>query len=168
MSGYYKSKEVYKQYRDSEGNPHITPVRGLYVGGEYTPPYYIDHNITITEITSTKCNAVHYTEESCDLNPAEILKMSSYTTTPVGVVDYTENSTDMTESILKISSYTTTPAEVVTYTTQNSSNEESMLKVSSYTATPAEVVVFSVNKTDLGHDYCISIEEITSTALVIE
>ena len=53
MSGYHKSKEVYKYHRDVHGNITIIPVRGLYISGTHLEPAYWDHNVTITGISST-------------------------------------------------------------------------------------------------------------------
>jgi hypothetical protein len=53
MSGYHKSKEVYKYHRDVHGNITIIPVRDLYISGTHLEPAYWDHNVTITGISST-------------------------------------------------------------------------------------------------------------------
>lgn len=168
MSGFYKSKEVYKHYRDSNGDPHITPVRGLYVGGEYTPPYYIDHNITITEINSTRCDAVEYTTAEYDVKPENILIATGYSSTSIDVIEYTNREMEMTEGILMLSSYSSSSLEITYYTTQEKDHNERILEMTSYSSTSPEYDEFSSSNTDLGHDYCITVTEVTSTPLVIQ
>lgn len=58
--GYYKSREVYKYTETSDGRK-LVPVRGLYVSGLHTEPWYIDHMVSVHDFTSSKGKIVDYT-----------------------------------------------------------------------------------------------------------
>lgn len=66
MSGYHKSIEVYKFLRKN-GVPVIVPIRNLYVSGTHMDVAYIDHNVTITEFTSSSLELYDYTELTVDV-----------------------------------------------------------------------------------------------------
>lgn len=168
MSNFYKSKEVYKQIRTANNEVEIIPVRGMYVSGYHMEPYYIDHNITITEVTSTKCIANEYTETSFDPSPESVIKVSGYTSTAPTVVNYTDTSHEMEQGVLQISDYSATPANVVFYSSKDQDLKEGTLKVSAYTSTAPQYATFYVNETNFGYDHSITVEEVTSTPLVVD
>jgi hypothetical protein len=102
MANVFRSKEVYKHLKN---NPHdrneIVPVQGVYVSGEYRPPYYNNPTIKIytiesqpptiadfqvdeaeasdiqtvglynLDVTDTVWNIKHYSQENIDINPSE-------------------------------------------------------------------------------------------------
>ena len=76
-----KSIEVYKQFRGQKteeypgGIPLLVPVRGLYVSGTHTEPYFIDHNLTITNFTSNTMTVSDYTEIGKSINEGENLHL---------------------------------------------------------------------------------------------
>ena len=67
MASYYKSKEVYKQHRNQNNQSEIIPVRGLYVSGTHLEPLYQDHNITVTDFTSTAVSIADLIETDRDM-----------------------------------------------------------------------------------------------------
>ncbi len=63
MSGIHKSKEVYK-YTETPTGRNLVPVRGVYVSGLHTEPWYIDHTVSVTKYTSNDPIVVDYYETS--------------------------------------------------------------------------------------------------------
>ena len=63
MANIFNSKEVYKRIPkvSSKDNP-LRKVRGIYVTGDYRPPYYIDSSLHIAEINTNKPTIVDFTQ----------------------------------------------------------------------------------------------------------
>lgn len=65
MANVFRSKEVFKKIpKDDDEDHKIIPVRGVYVTGEYTPPYYTEFGITLKSIDSTYPDINDFTTES--------------------------------------------------------------------------------------------------------
>ena len=57
MANIFRSDEVYKKPpKDLHNKDEIIPVRGLYITGQYRPPYYADPVINITAFTSNNAS----------------------------------------------------------------------------------------------------------------
>jgi hypothetical protein len=68
MANIFQSKEVLKKTRNARGEAVIVPVYGMYVTGEYKPPYYNNNNgVFINSINTTKATVVDFTEDSVDV-----------------------------------------------------------------------------------------------------
>ena len=53
MANIFRTNEVYKSFRyDIDGSKKIVPVRGMYISGNYRPPYYNEPGLFITGITT--------------------------------------------------------------------------------------------------------------------
>lgn len=65
MSGIHKSQEIYK-YTPTENGRKCIPIRGLYVSGLHTEPWYVDHVITITNFTSSEPRIEDYYESTTE------------------------------------------------------------------------------------------------------
>ena len=65
MSGIHRSKEVYK-YTDTPTGRKLVPVRGMYVSGLHTEPWYIDHTVSVSRFTSNEPTIMDYYESSYD------------------------------------------------------------------------------------------------------
>lgn len=90
MSNIFRSKEVFKKlstvtkndetnskyYQPFEDGKSIVKVRGVYVTGEYRPPFYIDSGLTINSIESNQVNIVNYTKEDIELEPDGVLNIT--------------------------------------------------------------------------------------------
>lgn len=63
MANIFNSKEVYKRIPkvSSKDNP-LRKVRGMYVTGDYRPPYYIDSSLHIMEMNTNKPTIVDFTQ----------------------------------------------------------------------------------------------------------
>ena len=64
MGSVFRSKEVYKKLKyDLHGRNEIVAVRGVYVSGEYRPPYYNDPILRIYEMSSQHATVVDFKTE---------------------------------------------------------------------------------------------------------
>lgn len=91
MANVFRSKEVYKHPPKSLKDANvIIPVRGVYVTGEYRPPYYNDNGVMITEINSNKAVVASFTEKSIDTYDS-VLRVLSFDidTTCPDITQYT-------------------------------------------------------------------------------
>ena len=65
MENKFRSKEVYKKLRKEVHNRHtMVAVEGVYVSGEYRPPYYANMGVTITDIQCNKALVEPFTDVS--------------------------------------------------------------------------------------------------------
>lgn len=109
MANIFNSKEVYKRIPkvSSKDNP-LRKVRGMYVTGDYRPPYYIDSSLHIMEINTNKPRIVDFTQVTkptyddstvslLDLSCNWDLKFNRYTRATGSVTD------DSTVSLLDLS-----------------------------------------------------------------
>ena len=68
MANTFRSKEVYKKLRKEVHNRHtMVAVEGVYVSGEYRPPYYANMGVTITDIQCNKASVVSYEDDILDI-----------------------------------------------------------------------------------------------------
>lgn len=103
MSNIFRSKEVYKHpnYNVHDKNEMI-PVRGVYVSGEYRPPFYNEPILRIDQISSTNCEIIDYTTKYEDINPTTTLVLDhlDIETTEWQISRYTEGSVDLNPSFV--------------------------------------------------------------------
>ena len=76
MANIFKSKEVYKHLATgTHEKESIVAVKGVYVTGEYRPPYYIDAGLHISGITTQSAVVKNYTTASVTLPNDHILNI---------------------------------------------------------------------------------------------
>lgn len=76
MADIFRSKEVYKHIpREEYGEEKIIPVQGVYVAGEYRPPYYAEPGIAIISFDTTNPTVVDYTDDviNVDAGPTVVV-----------------------------------------------------------------------------------------------
>lgn len=72
MSNVFKTNEVYKHLKHGfKPQETITPVRGVYVSGEYRPPYYNDGVVVIVDFQATPAIAASFKSEYTELGPIQ-------------------------------------------------------------------------------------------------
>ena len=68
MANTFRSKEVYKKLRKEVHNRHtMVAVEGVYVSGEYRPPYYANMGVNIADIQCNKDRVVSYEYDIVEL-----------------------------------------------------------------------------------------------------
>lgn len=93
MANVFRSKEVFKNTRKSNGDKVVVPVYGMYVSGEYKPPYYNDTGVRITSISSNPATVADFSQEEITLPDDHILNLIELTmdTTCPSIVNYTRD-----------------------------------------------------------------------------
>lgn len=98
MANVFRSKEVYKHLKhDVYGKNTIVPVKGVYISGEYRPPYYNESGIRIYEISGQNCNIVDYKDETVETKPIQTAIMHEFelTDSVYTIQRYTSNSVEL-------------------------------------------------------------------------
>lgn len=68
MANVFRSKEVLKKTHNIHGDDVVVPVYGVYVSGEYTPPYYANPTLHLMSISSVKASVDSMTTEETDIS----------------------------------------------------------------------------------------------------
>ena len=149
MANIFRSKEVFKKkstvikntetdstlYKPFE-NGEIVPVIGVYVTGEYRPPYYNNPGILLTEINSNKATVADFTQRSTSVKP-----------------DYSLNLHDI---------QAVDPLEIIPYTTRSTSvKPDYSLNLHDIQAVdPLEIIWFVTVKSSVKPDYSLNLHDI--------
>ena len=73
MGSVFKSKEVYKKLKyDLHNRNEMVAVRGVYISGEYRPPYYNDTGIHIYQLTSDHTVVVDFRTEEVNASSTDV------------------------------------------------------------------------------------------------
>ena len=90
MANVFRSQEVYKKLNKSlHDKNEIVSVRGVYVSGEYKPPYYNETGLRITEISSNKPTVVDFKTETKSLTDTDTVGLLSFDSNPdISIVVY--------------------------------------------------------------------------------
>lgn len=94
----FKSKEVYKHLDKKPNEQHkMVPVQGLYVSGEFRPPYYNDPALVITQFTSGDCIPASFKSVYQDFKDADgcIMYGLNVSTPTVNIQKYTKEYVDL-------------------------------------------------------------------------
>ena len=102
MGSVFRSKEVYKKLKhDLHGKNEIVAVRGVYVSGEYRPPYYNEPILRIYEISSQHATVVDFKTEEKNASTTDTggfykigLSASTYNLTRYGKESKDASTTD--------------------------------------------------------------------------
>lgn len=98
----FRSKEVYKRIPkvSSEENP-LRPVRGMWVSGEYRPPYCIDEAVHIQEISSKSAEVYDYTSRTQNIEDLEGVEYTNLYYPQIGfdVNQYSVSSVTMADEL---------------------------------------------------------------------
>ena len=79
MASVFRSKEVYKHLKyDLHNRNEMVAVQGVYISGEYRPPYYNEPGIHIYEISGQHCNVADFKTEEVDTSSTETAGMYKF------------------------------------------------------------------------------------------
>lgn len=79
MANVFRSKEVYKHLKyDLHNRNEMVAVQGVYISGEYRPPYYNEPGIYIYEISGQHCNIADFKTEEVDITISETAGMYKF------------------------------------------------------------------------------------------
>ena len=158
-------------HRNQNNEITIIPIQGLYVSGTHYDPVYEDHNITITEMSSTmnSLQIVDYTEHSIDVyDPTGTVRFVDYDwNTTLTTVDYTSASTTHEDSTVRFVDTTwMTSMTIESYTSEDETQTDSGIRfISSYWTTDMTIVIPTPQPPDEANvppDHYVSIIELSS------
>ena len=79
MANIFRSKEVYKHLKyDLHNRNEMVAVQGVYITGEYRPPYYNEPCVHIYEISGQDCIVANFESEEVDTSPSETSGMYKF------------------------------------------------------------------------------------------
>lgn len=141
MPNIFKSKEVYKHLKVTSERPpgKMVPVQGLYVSGEFRPPYYTEGQVHITDFTSTPGSAVSFKNVSrTDEDGCVKVLDFSIDTGSISITNYTTASANAGEDCcVKVLDFWVEPNLNLTYdwykTVSQSAGEDCCVKVIDFT-----------------------------------
>ena len=146
MANVFRSKEVYKHLKN---NPHdrneIVPVQGVYVSGEYRPPYYNNPTIKIYTIESQPAEVVDFQDVNESTGDDAIVKVLDFSADfkTLNITNYTiaskSTGDDAIVKVLDFSAAFLQPS--FTYYNQKQTNmtPEPMLRLSSLSSEKATI-----------------------------
>jgi hypothetical protein len=146
MANVFRSKEVYKHLKN---NPHdrneIVPVQGVYVSGEYRPPYYNNPTIKIYTIESQPAKVVDFQDVNESTGDDAIVKVLDFSAdfNTLNITNYTIASKSTgDDAIVKVLDFSATFLQPsFTYYNQQQTNmtPEPMLRLSSLSSEKATI-----------------------------
>ena len=78
MANVFRSKEVLKKTHNIHGDDVVVPVYGVYVSGEYTPPYYVNPALHLMSISSVKASIDSMTTKELDISDVFTMGMCRF------------------------------------------------------------------------------------------
>ena len=101
MGQIFKSKEIYKHLKYTLHDRHeMVPVQGVYISGEYRPPYYNNPIVRITQIDSQNARADSFKTENKKVSSAKAagLYQVDISSTSISLVRYSVESTTVSSA----------------------------------------------------------------------
>ena len=115
MANIFRSKDIYKRApKIPSSEDPLRIVKGLYVVGDYKPPYYIGPCLHITDIKTNKATVVDYTTKSMSYEDHVVNLIGiNADTSPLDIVYFsTKRYPSNPEPMLRIKSITTNKATI--------------------------------------------------------
>ena len=170
MANIFRSKDVFKR---APGIPSSEDpsrkVSGVYVVGDYKPPYYINSGITISGINNTKATVVDYTEKSVNASDCSTVGILSVDVTSSTVDVYTRQYRDASDcSTVGILSIDVTESDILQYQRSYvNASDCSTVGILSIDVTDSEIVRYSTNRQRLTPEPMLRIKSITTSKAII-
>lgn len=157
MGSVFRSKEVYKKLKyDLHDRNEIVAVRGVYVSGEYRPPYYNEPILRIYEMSSRHATVVDFRETVRSSDEDACVKVIDFGTqilTPT-ITNYTTASADTGEDgCVKVIDFAVQPLSPILdwYTSDSiSAGEDGCVKVIDFGVSTISIPQPTVYTTDRG------------------
>lgn len=166
MSGIHKSREVYKFTTTERDGRVIIPVRGLYVSGLHTEPWYIDSYIDIVGYTSRPATIRDYYESDISVN-LDALSMSGFESTQIEVVGYSSTSVSYSLDALSLTGFISTPLNIIPYTSSAVTSNLNSLSLSGFESTAINIEEYYTVYVDSSLESILSIDTYTSSTCTI-
>lgn len=170
MANIFRSKDIYKRLPNASlSDEQLRVVTGVYVIGEYKPPYYIGPCLQITDINTNRATVVDYTIQNTthedhvvnliNIDAIGNLKITNYTR------DEAELQPDHVVNLINIDA-STDPLNIVYYTTEfqdvKSDHVVNLVNIDADTS-PLDIVYYSTKKYPTNPEPMLRIKSITTT-----
>ena len=177
MGSVFKSKEVYKKLKyDLHNRNEMVAVRGVYISGEYRPPYYNDTGIHIYQLTSNRATVVDYRDTSTTSGEDAIVKIINFKVDVFypTIINYTNASTEAgDDAIVKVIDFgvtTATPSLNWYESNSVSAGDDAIVKVIDFgvTTTPIpQPIVYSTASGESTPEPTLQLSSLSSTGAVV-
>lgn len=178
MANVFRSKEVYKHLRyDLHDRNEIVPVQGVYVSGEYRPPYYNNPILRIYDLDSNPAKVVDFQDTSASTGEDTIVKVLDFSAnfmTPT-ITNYTAASVSAGEDtivkVLEFSANFITPSFDFYKTISENAGEDTIVKVLGFSANftqPSTYTWYHTKKTQCTPEPMLRLTTLSTEKATIE
>ena len=177
MANVFRSKEVYKHLKN---NPHdrneIVPVQGVYVSGEYRPPYYNNPTIKIYTIESQPAEVVDFQDVNESTGDDAIVKVLEFSADfkTLNITNYTISSKSTgDDAIVKVLDFSATflqPSFDFYKTIFESTGDDAIVKVLEFSATflQPSFTYYNQQQTNMTPEPMLRLSSLSSEKATIE
>lgn len=169
MSNIFRSKEIYKRIPgvSSDNNP-LRAVQGMYVSGEYRPPYYIDSFVQVSNIKTNKAKIEDYTATTKDLVDP-IVNIIGVDCSELDIIQYTRTQSDLSaDPIINIIGVDCSDIDILCYTsiTENLTADP-IINIIDVGCSDVDITYYKNQLINTNPDFSIRIKSITTSKAVV-
>lgn len=177
MANVFRSKEVYKHLKYNLHNRNeIVPVQGVYVSGEYRPPYYNNPLLMIYEVSSQPAMVNDFQDVNRSSDEDTVVKILDFSVDfkPVNITNYTTASEsagdDTVVKMLDFSVDFLQPSFDFYKTISESSGEDTIVKVLDFSTTflQPSFTYYNQKQTNMTPEPMLRLSSLTSEKATIE
>lgn len=177
MANVFRSKEVYKHLKyDLHDRNTIVPVQGVYVSGEYRPPYYNNPVLMIYEMSSQPAKIDDFQDVSRSSDEDTVVKILDFSADfkTVNITNYTAASEstgeDTVVKILDFSADFLQPSFDFYKTISESSGEDTVVKVLDLSTTfiQPSFTYYNQKQTNMTPEPILRLSTLTSDKATVE
>lgn len=166
MANIFRSKDIFKRAPGIpvEENP-LRQVNGVYVVGDYKPPYYINSGVLISKIDTNRATVVDYTEKKVNASDSSTVGILSIDATSATVDVYTRKYTNASDSsTVAVLAVDCNSVDVLQYTKKyDNASDCSTVAILGFDVTASELIKYSTYKQRTTPEPMLRIKSITTT-----
>ena len=170
MSNIFRSKEIYKRIPgvSSDNNP-LRAVQGMYVSGEYRPPYYIDSFVQVSNIKTNKAKIEDYTSVTKDLTADPIINIIGVDCSDLDITYYTQAQSDLSaDPIINIIGVDCSDLDILCYTQDSKDlTADPIVNIIGVDCSDIDITFYKETPINTNPDHTIRIKSITTSKAVV-
>ena len=174
MANIFRSKDIYKRApKIPSSEDPLRIVKGLYVVGDYKPPYYIGPCLHITDIKTNKATVVDYTTKSMSYEDHVVNLLGISTGGALKITNYTRASVDLQpDHVVNLIGIIadSAPLNIVYFTRDskdlNNDHVVNLIGINADTS-PLDIVYFSTKRYPSNPEPMLRIKSITTNKATI-
>ena len=177
MANVFRSKEVYKHLKyDLHDRNEIVAVQGVYVSGEYRPPYYNNPIIRIYEINSNSAKVDDFQDVSRSSDEDTMVKILDFSMriNPFTITNYTSTSVNAGEdTIVKLLNFSASwlqPSMDFYKTISQNAGEDTIVKLLNFSTSfiRPTFITYHTERTNMTPEPMLRLSTLTSEVAVVE